>query len=375
MNIAFRADASLQIGNGHIMRCLTLADALRTAGAQCLFICREHPGNLIPQIRQHGFPVHTLTVNEAETVVHEPNIEAQPNHSALLGADWATDAEETKAAVGKMALDWVIVDHYALNARWEKTLRPLCSNLMVIDDLADRPHDCDLLLDQNLGRDAGQYSHLVPNNCTVLAGPHYALLRSEFANMRTESLHNRTTPRIKHLLITMGGVDYANATGKVLEALQDCPLAEDLRITVVMGAHAPWLDHVQLLAKQMPRPTEVKINVSNMAHLMADSDLAIGAAGSTSWERCCLGLPSIVVVLAANQQLIANALEFSGAAKTFNINVGLRPMRALITSVLSDDSLLQQMSKSASIITDGRGVERVIGELKKKRDYENYSAL
>lgn len=363
MNIAFRADASLQIGNGHIMRCLTLADALRTAGVLCHFICREHPGNLIAQIRQRGFSVSTLPIDKNELFAPELEIEAQQNHSAWLGADWTIDAEQTIAAIGEMAIDWLIVDHYALDVGWEKTLRSLCTKLMVIDDLADRPHDCDLLLDQNLGRDAEHYRQLVPNNCTVLAGPHYALLRPEFANMRAESLRNRAPPQIKHLLITMGGVDYIDATGKVLEALQDCPLAEDLRITVVMGSHAPWLARVQLLAKQMPQPTEVKINVNNMAQLMADSDLAIGAAGSTSWERCCLGLPSIVAVQAANQQLIANALELSGAAKTFNINVGVKAIRSLIASVLINRNILQQMTKSASTITDGKGVERVIIEL------------
>lgn len=363
MNIAFRTDASLQIGTGHVMRCLTLADSLQATGAQCHFICREHPGNLIAQIRQRGFSVSVLPVATEALITDDLGDAEQSNYAAWLGVDWATDAVQTKVGVGATAVDWLIVDHYALDARWERTLRPLCRKLMVIDDLADRPHDCDLLLDQNLGRNVGDYSQLVPEDCTVLAGPYYALLRPEFAALRDDSLHRRATPQLKHLLITMGGVDQADVTGKILEALRDCPLPADLRITVVMGPHAPWLRRVQLLAKQMPQPTEVKVNVNNIAQLMADSDLAIGAAGSTSWERCCLGLPSIIGVQAANQKLIANALVLSGAAKAFSINEGVQLIRELIEKILSDNRLIKNMSASASEITDGKGVERVASEL------------
>jgi len=362
-HIAFRTDASLQIGTGHVMRCLTLADALQATGAQCHFICREHPGNLIAQIRQRGFSVSILPATAEALITNELVVEARSNYAAWLGANWAIDAAQTKVGFGETAYDWLIVDHYALDTRWEQTLRPLCRKLMVIDDLADRPHDCDLLLDQNLGRDADDYNQLVPDGCTVLAGPHYALLRPEFAALRDVSLRRRATPQLKHLLITMGGVDQADATGKVLEVLHDCQLPADLRITVVMGTHAPWLKRVQLLAKLMPQSTEVKVDVNNMSQLMADSDLAIGAAGSTSWERCCLGLPSIIGVQAVNQQLIANALEVSGAAKAFSISAGVHPICELIAKILSDNSILQKMSASASAITDGKGVKRVALEL------------
>ncbi len=359
MNITFRTDASLQIGTGHVMRCLTLADALRASGAQCHFICREHPGNLITQIRQRGFTVSVLPAIAETFISDKLASETQSDYAAWLGIDWAADAAQTKACVGTMAVDWLIVDHYAIDAGWEETLRPLCRKLMVIDDLVDRPHDCDLLIDQNLGRDASHYSQLVPKDCTVLAGPHYALLRPEFAALRNESLRRRDTPQLKHLLITMGGVDQADATGKVLEILQDCQLPADMRITVVMGTHAPWLERVQLLAKHMPRPTEVKVNVNDMAQLMTESDLAIGAAGSTSWERCCLGLPSLIVVLAENQRDVAAALEQSGSVKSLDsvnaIPLALQPM---LISLASTDAL-SQLSQKSCLITDGQGVNRV----------------
>lgn len=359
MNIVFRTDASLQIGTGHVMRCLTLADALQIAGAKCHFICREHPGNLIAQIRQRGFTVSVLSAACSELASRKPDIEVLANYETWLGADREADAAQTKVCIGAIAIDWLIVDHYALDFRWEQTLRPLCRKLMVIDDLFDRPHDCDVLIDQNLGRDAGHYSPLVPKSCSVLAGPSYALLRPEFATLRENSLRRRATPQLKHLLISMGGVDQGDATGKVLDALQDCLLPADMRTTVVMGTHAPWLARIQQQAKQMPQPTEVKVNVNNMAQLMAESDLAIGAAGSTSWERCCLGLPTFIVVLAENQRNVAAALEQSGCVKSLDsIDAIPVTLRKMLSSLDTTDAL-NQLSQKSRIVTDGQGVSRV----------------
>ena len=207
MNIIFRTDASLDIGTGHFMRCLTLADALRERGAECRFVCREHAGNLLDVIRQRGFEAYGLPLGDAVTAKSDVSDNLLPLHAAWLGADWASDAEQTLAAIGDTKFDWLIVDHYALDARWEHRLRCSCHRLMVIDDLADRVHDCDLLLDQNLGRTAADYKERVPATCTVLAGAQYALLRPEFAALRAYSLERRAHPKLKRLLITMGGVE------------------------------------------------------------------------------------------------------------------------------------------------------------------------
>jgi len=359
MNIVFRTDASLQIGVGHVMRCLTLADVMQAAGAQCHFICREHAGNLVAQIRQRGFAVGILPAASDDSTADDLTNEASLDHAAWLGTYWATDAAQTKAEVRAMMVDWMIVDHYAIDARWEQALRPLCRKLMVIDDLADRRHDCDLLLDQNLGRNAGDYGEFVPEGCSVLAGPHFALLRPEFAALREYSLRRHVDAQLKHLLISMGGVDQDNATGKVLEVLQACSLPSDLRINVVMGPHAPWLRPVQLLANRMPNSTEVKTNVDNMAQLMADCDLAIGAAGSTSWERCCLGLPALIVVLAENQRKGAIALERSGSVKLLG-GVSAIPdaLPSALNSLASTDELIQ-LSQKSRLIADGHGARRV----------------
>jgi UDP-2,4-diacetamido-2,4,6-trideoxy-beta-L-altropyranose hydrolase len=362
MNIVFRTDASLQIGTGHVMRCLTLADALQANGYQCSFVCREFPGNLIAQIRQRGFSVCALPAPNEVTIENEESLDVKQNYAAWLGQDWATDASQTAKCVGGKWVDWLIVDHYAIDMQWEQLLRNICCKLMVIDDLANRPHDCDLLLDQNLGRDSNDYCRLLPKDCVVLAGPMFALLGSDFTAFREASLRHRAPPKLRHLLITMGGVDQVDATGKVLEALQECPLPVDMHITVVMGPHAPWLERVQKLAKHMMWPTEVKINVKNMAQLMSESDLAIGAGGSTSWERCCLGLPTVLVVLAENQRKGAAALERSGSVMLINsiekISNSLRILLGLITT----KSLLR-LSQNCLLITDGRGAHRVIDNL------------
>lgn len=363
MKIAFRTDASQQIGTGHVMRCLTLAEALQAIGAQCQFICREHSGNLIAQIRQRGFAVSVLPAATEAFITNEPAIETQSDYAAWLGADWATDAAQTKAGVCETVVDWLVVDHYAIHARWEQTLRPLCRKLMVIDDLADRPHDCDLLLDQNLGRDVRDYRSLVPEGSTVLAGPYYALIRPEFATLRNGSLRRRAIPRLKHMLITMGGVDQANATGKVLEALRDCPLPAGMRITVVMGSHAPWLERVQILAKLMSQPTMVKVNVNNMAQLMADSDLAIGAAGSTTWELFCLGVPALLVVMAKNQ---ANSAAYIVKADAAIIISGLEITSRLfevLSHLATSNKVLRRLTNVAKTITDGAGSNRVIEKM------------
>ena len=358
MNVAFRADASLDIGIGHVMRCLTLADALREHGANCHFICREHPGHQLDQIRQRGFSAHALPCCKPAERTNDETGALQPAHAHWLGSDWQTDARHTGDILAELQPDWLAVDHYALDTRWERALEGHYKKLLVIDDLADRPHICDVLLDQNLGREAKDYAALVPDHCTVLAGPHYALLRPEFAALREYSLRRRDVPTLKRILITMGGVDQPNATGKVLEALKVCPLPHDCRITVVMGAQAPWLEQVRALAATLPWPTEVRVAISDMAQVMADSDLAIGAAGSTSWERCCLGIPTLMVVLAENQWAGARALQAQGAALLLGEPADIEQQLAdTLTSFTTGE--LAEMSLAARAVTNGLGTYHV----------------
>jgi UDP-2,4-diacetamido-2,4,6-trideoxy-beta-L-altropyranose hydrolase len=366
MKIAFRTDASLLMGSGHVMRCLTLADALAAEGVHCHFISREHPGHLLEVIRQRG---HALTALPAGNLMSATANDPLPKqaHAAWLGCDWQTDARQTGAILASLQPDWLVEDHYALDQRWEQALAPYYRKLLVIDDLADRLHCCDLLLDQNLGRQPEHHTPLVPAHCQVLTGPHYALLRPDFAELRPYSLQRRQAqPALRQLLITMGGVDQPNATGQVLQALKTCALPADCRITVVMGLTAPWLQNVRELAAQMPWPTEVLVNVSDMAQLMADSDLAIGAAGSTSWERCCLGLPTLMVVLADNQRGIASGLERAGAAIALGLNNGdqfARMLKNAVAHLAVDEIALMVLSQAAAKVTNGCGTNLVAAQM------------
>lgn len=368
--IAFRADASLEIGSGHVMRCLTLADALQAQGAQCHFLCREHPRHLCELIEGRGYQVHRLTQEERNTdTAITPGTEPEPAHAHWLGASWNEDAAACQPLLAELSPAWLVADHYALDHRWETAVldglpgpRP---RLLVIDDLADRRHIADLLLDQNLGRQAEDYRGLVPEGCQVLAGPRYALLRPEFREWREASLSRRARePGLQRLLINLGGVDKDNVTGRVLDALTACDLPDDLQISVVMGASAPWRAPVTAQAKAMPWPTEVVVNVSDMARRMAEADLATGAAGSTSWERCCLGLPTLMVVLADNQREIADALAAKGVALPLEL-ADLEASLAGQLAVLDAPGALTAMSQQAADLVDGQGIAHVLAALQR----------
>lgn len=359
MRAIFRADASLRIGNGHVMRCLALADVLRDAGAECRFVCRDHPGHLGRRIEQEKHRLVLLAGSEAAPSAMQNELA----HAAWLGCTQGEDAEQTIAALGGDRADWLIVDHYALDERWERSLRPHAARILAIDDLADRRHDCDVLLDQNLGRVAEDYDGLVPAQAQRLAGPRFALLRPEFSRWRDRSLERRREPALRRLLVSMGGVDASNATAEVLRALAACGLPEGAAATVVMGENAPWLAQVRALAAGMPFPCEVRSNVQEMAQLMADSDLAIGAGGSTSWERACLGLPAIVVVQAHNQRAGAEALARLCAASVIDSIEDIGARLPTLLDDFRDGERLPTMSMAARGVVDGLGTTRVVEEL------------
>ena len=343
------------------MRCLTLADALRRRGNECSFISREHTGNLFDLIEKRGFPIHVLPRAREHLIESEERSESVLEYFAWLGVDWEVDAQQTLAHLLDTQADWLIVDQYALDERWEKLLRPHCKKLLVIDDLANRKHVCDVLLDQNLGRDSKDYDTLVPNHCIRLIGPQNALLLPDFASLREYSLRRREAPILRRILIAMGGVDQPNAAGKVLEALMGCQLSADCNITVVMGGNAPWTEQVRAIAANMPWPTEVLIDIPDMARIMARSDLSIGSAGTTSWERCCLGLPTLLVVLADNQKLAALHMTRTGVCHMLLLDQTLAStLQHFIRQTIFRPNWLKVMSSKASAITEGNGSEFVI---------------
>ncbi|SCX40694.1 UDP-2,4-diacetamido-2,4,6-trideoxy-beta-L-altropyranose hydrolase [Pseudomonas sp. NFACC32-1] len=357
LKVVFRADASLQIGSGHVMRCLTLADALRKQGAECHFICREHPGNLIDVIRERGFSVYILPSGNLLEYITKTC--GDTHHWHWLGVSQERDAEQCSSLLDNLKPHWLIVDHYALDVTWELMLKRGGLRLFVIDDLADRKHVCDILLDQTFGRKIEDYDSLLPPSCIALCGSKYALLRPEFARLRSYSLSRRTDYSFNSILITLGGVDKDNVTRKILEQLKMTVLPYDCRIIVVMGATAPWLNDIQQFASTMPWFTEVRVNVNDMAQLMADSDFSVGAAGATSWERCCLGVPTAMLVLADNQKFAANLLVRAKAVELVDTESPAQ-LANVIDKAVRRPEFLKSLSEHSSSITDGAGCELVI---------------
>jgi UDP-2,4-diacetamido-2,4,6-trideoxy-beta-L-altropyranose hydrolase len=360
MKVVFRADASLSIGTGHVMRCITLANALTLHGVESEFICRAHEGHLIETVRAQGYRVHTLPM-EAGARVHDAT---GSDYSHWLGVTQAEDLLACLPIMADVRPDWLVVDHYGLDARWEAAMAPYCGALMVVDDLADRKHACQLLLDQTFARPSYAYNDKVPSGCTLLCGALYALLRPRFSALRDQSLKRRDAPVLRELLVSMGGIDQTNFTCDVLTALRSTVLPAECRITVVMGPTAPWLEAVRAHASTMSWSTRVLVAVSDMAQLMCDSDLAIGAAGATSWERCCMGLPAAVVVMADNQRYAAHLLEQAKAIRLLESGPLLhQDIARFIEEMAYDPMQLAKLSQATRRITDGRGCDRVVAKL------------
>ena len=341
------------------MRCLTLALEMRKNGVNCQFISRKHDGNLLSQIRQHGFKVSALPV-EKENLNSNIHKYSSSSYASWLGAEWTKDAYETELALNGVLVDWIIIDHYAIDIRWEKKLRLMCHRIMVIDDLANRTHDCDLLLDQNIGRKPSDYAKYVPQRCKVVVGPKYALIRPDFVEFRKYSLKRREIPQRSQLLIMMGGVDKDNLTSLVLDNLSPETLPLTFKIKIVMGVHSPWIDQVREKSLDMPWPTEVLVNIKDMAKLIAESDLAIGAAGTSILERCCLGLPTLTVIQAENQREGAIALQKINACVLIeNANEIPESINIKISDLLNIKKI-KLIQQSSAKLCDGKGPERLM---------------
>lgn len=341
------------------MRCLTLAQQARAAGATCTFVCRALPGHMADRIHEFGFEVFLLPAPHGQTPI------GPPRHASWACVAWHQDAKESRRVLETVQPDWLVLDHYAFDERWQNVVVSEGVRLMVIDDLADRTHNCDFLLDQNIGHSASKYEELLPDRCVQYFGPRYALLRSEFPAARAKSLANREGRGLQNILITMGGVDSIGATYLVLAALRECALRLDLVITVVMGQNAPNKNRVRALARDMPWQTDVVVDVKDMAARMSTADLAISAGGSTTWERCCLGLPSIIVETAWNQAGIARRMAAEGAAidpgPLQSVDFAAKLQAALIEA--SEGGRLSALSSNAASLCDGYGAERIVNRI------------
>ncbi|EFR41464.1 pseudaminic acid biosynthesis-associated protein PseG [Selenomonas sp. oral taxon 137 str. F0430] len=291
MNTVIRVDSSERIGSGHLMRCLTLAGHMRREGKTVHFICRDLVGNLSRIVTAQGFALHLLPPHEHDA--------ALTDYAVWLTAPQEVDAQESAEIIRELQpVERLVIDHYALDAAWERRMRPLVQEIFVIDDLANRPHDCDILLDQNFYRDMERrYDGLVPETCKLLLGPKHALLRREFYEAR-KTLRRRDG-KLCRILVFYGGSDQTRETEKAIAALLQLALP-GVEADVVVGGGNARQEHIRSLC-EAHEFLHYHLQVSNMAELMASADLALGAGGTTTWERCFLGLPAIVTAIAENQ--------------------------------------------------------------------------
>ena len=339
MKVAIRADASSRIGSGHVMRCKTLADELRAQGSDVRFVCRERPGNLIALLTGAGYRVTVLP----------PSVDVEQS----------VDADEATAAIEGFRPDWLVVDHYGFDEEWESRLRRHVGRVLVIDDLADRRHTCDVLLDQNWFADdtPHRYDGLVPGECRRLLGPHHALLQPVFRQLR-QSLPPRDGI-IRRVLVFFGGVDSYNQTVTALKTLQ----ADEFRgiaVDVVIGHANEHEAEIESLTRTRWDTTPHR-DLTTLAGLMARADLMLGAGGATTWERCCLGLPSIVAITGENQERFTTALAAMRAQYSLGRAAGLtvNDWTTALQRLLGSPEDVKACAAAARLMTDGFGVNRV----------------
>jgi UDP-2,4-diacetamido-2,4,6-trideoxy-beta-L-altropyranose hydrolase len=340
---AIRVDASVDIGTGHVMRCLTLANTLRRRGASVSFLCREYTGHLCDHVEADGFVVNRLPTAEGISLTSP----------MALSAQWKVDAEQSRSALehAGIKLDLLVVDHYGLSEPWERALRPMTRRILVIDDLADRPHECDVLLDPNLHDScASRYTALVAPSTRVFVGPRYALLRPEF-----DRVAPRTRDRgVNRLLVFFGGADVSNEALKLVHAVRAlAPKAP--RTVMVLGPINPNDTAIHQAALGLNDLQLVRCT-DEMAVLMAEADLGVGTCGGAAWERCLLGLPAIVVISAANQRDDARILHSLGAVRNLGdaSDTSVERWVAEIGALQKDPASLQAMSRAAAAVMRGR---------------------
>lgn len=321
MRVVIRTDSSTDIGSGHVMRCLTLAKQLqKKQEADVVFVMRDLPGNLINLVEREGFQVFVLP-------------RAEQNISLCGYEQWLTvpvvqDAQETLEMLQRHfhTVDRLVVDSYALDYRWEQALRVIAKQIIGIDDLANRKHDCDILLDQNFYRNKDyRYDGLVPKHCQLLLGPEHALLRDEFYEVKKHI--RKRDGKIRKILVFYGGSDLTNETSKAITALlsvhekvqnnagtESSNIQADFTVDVIVGLSNPHRQEIEMLCSQYDY-INYYCQVSNMAEFMNEADLMLGAGGSTTWERLYLQLPAIVTAIADNQVEICRDCAEAGMIK------------------------------------------------------------
>ncbi len=362
MRVLFRADASTQIGTGHVVRCLALASELRERGCESTFAMRPMQGNLMGEVVAQGHAVIELDLSDE--LDEGDLVELSVTHQRASGRQ-ARDAKQMMALLaGHPRWDWLVVDHYALGAQWQLSLRPVAGHILVIDDLADRALNCDVLLDQNPQHE-GRYRSLVAPQTTQVIGPAFALLRQEFGLARETLQRAPADGRPLRVLVSFGGADPKGVALDAVAALAQCNFAHG-HVVVVAGSRNPHLSAMQ--AACALRGYQCITSTSQMAHLMSTADLCIGAGGTTMIECFVLGLASIVVPIADNQRPGALAARDQGAVVVVDQPAPLRvqAIAAALHELVEQPERLARMSRAAAQLCDGRGAARVAAELQQR---------
>lgn len=337
-NVFVRVDSSYQMGTGHVMRCLTLADDLQKSGVKVTFISRSMDSAIAQIIKERSFELIMLPLTEPL------NIECVTEYSGWLGVSQEIDAGQTLSLLENYnTVNCLIVDHYSIDYRWERALAKKAQKIIVIDDLANRKHLCDLLIDQNYySNPQGRYYELVPPGCIQWIGPKYALLRSEFKLLRRKM--KIRTGSVNRILVFFGGTDPTQETEKTLKAIEQFD-AQEIQVDVVVGASNPKRESIRKICENNAN-FHFHCQVSNMAELMNEADLAIGAGGSTTWERCYLGLPSLTVVVAENQLKITKEISTLGVTDYlgWHEDLSVEDYRYAIQQALNEPARLVTMS-------------------------------
>jgi UDP-2,4-diacetamido-2,4,6-trideoxy-beta-L-altropyranose hydrolase len=329
----FRCDASPAIGAGHVMRCLGLAEALVDAGWRVVFAVSQETPATVPALFRAGCETIVLAANQDDAVA--------------LGD-----------ALG--SVDLLVIDHYGLDKDFEHNCRVWTRQIMVYDDATARNHDCDLLLDAAV-TDPAVYRCHVPSQARLLLGPAYATLRRSFLAKRSEALSRRDRRQVGHILVSLGATDPKNITCGVLDAL--LPLPDGVTVSVILSSAAMHLDQVR---QRVTGPVRLLTDVADMAALMAEADIAIGAAGASAYERTVLGLPAVVVMAADNQRGICDLLTNAEAAIALSCvgsDFGPR-LGELVATLIEDAETRLRMARAAAALTDGAGATRVMRMLK-----------
>lgn len=336
----FRLDVSARLGTGHLMRCLSLADEWKKRGGSCFFVVGggEPAAAALVERVGHRFAAFTGPADDVEAALAAAADEGRP--------------------------EWIVVDHYGLDAAWERGARKIGCRVLAIDDLADRPHDADVLLDQNLARDMERrYRDLVSPETIRLFGPSYALLRPEF-----RAAHDRAAvrPSVRRICVSFGGSDPTGETLKTLDALRILP--DSVRVDVVAGALTPRLDLIEARCRERTE-TFFHRQPPDYLELLVQADLAVGGAGTSAWERCCVGLPALTIAVAENQRGVADGLDASGAARHLGWCADVAPadIAAAVADLMASPAALSAMSRKAAGLADGRGAERVVDALLARR--------